>query len=256
MSLLVAVLTVYAAPAAQAAAPSGSLIVNGSFEDHIVAGSFQHFSSIPGWQPTGSCGNVEIDRNAFGAAADGRQSVELNTTCVNGVSQVVATTPGASYSLAFAFAARPGTTAAQNRMEIRFDGQVVDNLGPRAPGAGLQWSIHQYEVAATVSSATLSFLGTDPAAGDGAGTELDFVSLVPLVLKAEPFTKIPESLVLNRVVCPSPSVCIVPGFDPTFSDGTLTVIIRGTLEAPLSSSGPTVRTKRNRRGRGVPRSRR
>jgi len=109
LSLLVAVLVVCAAPAAQAAVPSGSLIVNGSFEAPVIAGSFQLFSSIPGWQPTGSCGNIEIDRNAFGRSADGNQSIELNTTCVNGVSQVVATTPGASYSLAFAFAARPGT---------------------------------------------------------------------------------------------------------------------------------------------------
>ena len=51
---------------------------------------------------------------------------------MNGVKQVVATTPGASYSLAFAFAARPGTTAAQNQMEIRFDGLVVKLAGELA----------------------------------------------------------------------------------------------------------------------------
>jgi hypothetical protein len=212
---------------ARAAAPSGSLIVNGSFEDPVIAGSFQLFSSIPGWQPTGSCGtgnvDVEIDRNAFGAAAEGNQSIELNTTCVNGVSQVVATTPGASYSLAFTFAARPGTTAAQNRMDVRFDGLAVDQLGPRAPGAGLAWSIHQYEVTATGSSATLTFQGSDLTAGDAVGTELDFVSLVPLVLRADPLTEIPESVLLTNIVCPSPSVCIALGFGPT----TVTVITDG-----------------------------
>jgi hypothetical protein len=211
---------------AQAAVPSGSLIVNGSFEAPVIAGSFQLFSSIPGWGPTGSCGNIEIDRNAFGAAADGNQLVELNTTCVNGVSQVVATTPGASYSLAFAFAARPGTTAAQNQMEIRFDGLVVDQLGPRAPATGLQWSIHQYEVTATGSSATLTFQGTDPTASHGVGTELDFVSLVPLVLRADPLTEIPESFYQNEVVCPSASVCIARGFDPAFN-ATVTVFTNG-----------------------------
>jgi hypothetical protein len=226
---------------AQAAVPSGSLIVNGSFEDPVIAGSFKLFSSIPGWQPTGSCGNIEIDRNAFGAAADGKQSVELNTTCVNGVSQVVATTPGASYSLAFAFAARPGTTAAQNRMEIRFDGRVVDQLGPRAPAAGLQWSIHQYEVTATGSSATLSFQGTDPTASDGAGTELDFVSLVPLVLRADPLTEIPESFYQNKVVCPSPSVCIARGFRPNFSDATVTVFTDGIPGPPQIIPDTTLR---------------
>ncbi len=231
LALLVPVVVICGAglPSAQAAgAPAGSLIVNGSFEDPVIAQPFQLFSSIPGWQPTGSCGpGIEIDRNVFGAAADGNQSIELNTTCVNGVSQVVATTPGASYSLAFAFAARPGTTAAQNRMDIRFDGSVVDQLGPRAPGTGLEWSVHQYVVTATGSSATLSFQGSDPTATDGVGTELDFVSLVPLVLSADPFTKIPESLSVIDVACPSPSVCVVMGFDPTFSKTTLTVITDG-----------------------------
>src|SRR5689334_13849300 len=54
---------------ARAAGPSGSLIVNGSFEAPVIAGSFQLFSSIPGWQPTSSCGpGIEIDRGIFGAA--------------------------------------------------------------------------------------------------------------------------------------------------------------------------------------------
>lgn len=229
--LLVSAIVVCGAglPSAQAAgAPSGSLIVNGSFEDPVIAGAFQLFSSIPGWQPTGSCGpGIEIDRNAFGAAAEGNQSVELNTTCVNGVSQAVATTPGASYSLAFAFAARPGTTSAQNRMDVRFDGAVIDQLGPQAPGAGLAWSLHQYEVTATGSSAMLSFQGSDPTATDSVGTELDFVSMVPLVLRAGPWTAIPASLSLFEVNCPSPSVCLVMGFDPTFSKTTLTVITEG-----------------------------
>ncbi|HEY8021920.1 MAG TPA: DUF642 domain-containing protein, partial [Thermoanaerobaculia bacterium] len=230
LPLLVSAMVVCGAglSSAQAAAPAGSLIVNGSFEDPVIAGSFQLFGSIPGWQPTGSCGpGIEVDRGAFGAAAEGNQSVELNTTCVNGVSQTVATTPGASYSLAFAFAARPGTTAAQNRMDVRFDGAVVDQLGPQAPGAGLAWSLHQYEVTATGSAATLSFQGSDPAATDGVGTELDFVSLVPLVLRAGPFTAIPAARSLIEVACPSPSMCLVMGFDPTSTQATLTVISDG-----------------------------
>jgi hypothetical protein len=41
LSLLAAVLIVCAASVAQASAPSGSLIVNGSFEDPVIAGSFR-----------------------------------------------------------------------------------------------------------------------------------------------------------------------------------------------------------------------
>ena len=106
--------------------------------------------------------------------------------------------------------ARPSTSSARGR-----------------PVRGSQWSLHQYEVTATGSSATLSFQGSDPTASHGVGTELDFVSLVPLVLRADPFTEIPESLSPFDVVCPSPSVCIVMGFDPTFSKATLTVITDG-----------------------------
>src|SRR4029078_7096465 len=93
-------------------------------------------------------------------------------------------------------------------------------------------SVHQYEVTATGSSATLSFQGTDPTAGDGAGTELAFVSLVPLVLNADPLTEIPGSREQLEAVCPSPSVCIVRGFDSTISNATVTV---GTDGIP----GPT-----------------
>ncbi len=237
LPLLVSVLTVCATSLSNAwaaGAPSGSLIVNGSFEDPVIAGPFQLFGSIPGWAPTVSCGSgIEIDRSSFGAAAEGNQFVELNTTCVNGVRQAVATTPGASYSLAFAFAARPGTTAQQNRMDVGFDGLAVGALGPQAPGAGLDWSLHQYEVTATGSSATLSFQGSDPTATDGVGTELDFVSLVPLVLRADPWTEIPGPLSPIGVVCPSSNVCIVMGYDPA-SDATLTVITDGV-------PGPTQR---------------
>ena len=208
---------------AQAAVPSGSLIVNGSFEAPVIAGSFQLFSSIPGWGPTGSCGNIEIDRNAFGAAADGKQSVELNTTCVNGVSQELRRRPAPRTR--WPSPSRPGRAPPRRRTRWRSASTAWSSTSSvrGRPLRGSQWSPHQYEVTATGSSATLSFQGTDPTASHGAGTELDFVSLVPLVLRADPFTEIPGSHFPRPIVCPSPSVCILTGFGPT----TLTVITDG-----------------------------
>ena len=58
------------------------------------------------------------------------------------------------------------------------------------------------------------------------GTELDFVSLVPLVLRADPLTEIPGPLSPFDVVCPSSNVCIVMGYNPA-SNATLTVITDG-----------------------------
>jgi hypothetical protein len=73
------------------------------------------------------------------------------------------------------------------------------------------------------------------------GTELDFVSLVPLVLHADPLTEIPESFYQNKVVCPSPSMCLARGFRPNFSDATVTVFTDGIPGPPQIIPDTTLR---------------
>src|SRR5262245_13609499 len=84
-------------PLALADLPSGTLLQNGSFEQPQVS-SRQIFSAIPSWAPTAQCdaNGDDIAIDTSGGAADGNQYVELNSACVNGITQTAATTPGAS----------------------------------------------------------------------------------------------------------------------------------------------------------------
>ena len=222
-------------PLALADLPSGTLLQNGSFEQPAIGGPSQ-FGTIPGWSPTAQCsggGDIEIDNGEFGAAADGNRSVELSSTCVNGISQTVATTPGASYALTLAFGARPGTTAQQNQMSVSFGGQVLDNLILAPDGSpNINWTLHEYNVTASGTSAQLVLQRTDPDPTDSLGTEVDFVSLVPLVVNATPMQTIPGAYADAWLACPSPGQCVAVGIDETFSSALVTVITNGT-------AGPT-----------------
>jgi hypothetical protein len=216
---------------ARAALPAGSLIQNGSFETPAAAsGTF--FSSIPGWQPTIQCGagGIEIQRNAFGPAFDGQQSLELNSNCVDGVSQVVPTTPGVTYTLSFAFAARPGTAASQNQMRVVFDGATVASVGPLlSPGSSMAWVLHQVAVTATGTSTTLTFQGTDPSSGDTVGTELDAVSLVatPQTLTGRAF-----GLTASATLLGIPLVSVAP----TPDTGPISTTASSTTSTPCVAS--------------------
>ena len=110
--------------------PPENLVVNGSFEQHVVSGGWDVFPSIPGWTLL-SGPNFELQRGILGGAAEGAQHLELDAD-VNGphgkspkgeqgsiaVSQTVATLPGREYTLSFAFAGRPGTVAGENALGV------------------------------------------------------------------------------------------------------------------------------------------
>jgi hypothetical protein len=156
-------------------------MTNGSFEAPPIPNpSFRIFSSIPGWTATNGCG-LELDHGVIGTPFDGQQFEELNSNCVGGVSQTVATTPGVRYQLSFAFGARPGTAASDNQMAVSVGGITIATIGPIAPsGSNINWTYYQYDVTATAASTTIVFTGTDPNAGSSEGSELDDVSLVSL----------------------------------------------------------------------------
>ena len=87
-----------------------NLIVNGGFEDNVVAnGNWNWFpaASVNGWEGS----NVEIWHNLFGiASAEGQQHAELNADGGNvgawSIFQSFATVVGQSYDVAFSYRAR------------------------------------------------------------------------------------------------------------------------------------------------------
>jgi type II secretory pathway pseudopilin PulG len=92
--------------------------------------------------------------------------------------QNVATNPGKDYELKFSFAPRPNTVAANNNLEVRWDGNPIPILttGPKVGNPGqTKWQDYTYTVTATGYSTRLSF--TDLGTPDSLGTFLDNISL-------------------------------------------------------------------------------
>ncbi len=81
------------------------------------------------------------------------------------------------------------------------------------------------------------------------GTEVDFVSLVPLAVSASPMQSIPETVAQAFLTCPSAGECISIGLDASLSDSKVTVItggvpgplqvVPGAVLVALSCTAPT-----------------
>ena len=116
-------------------AANANLIVNGSFEDPNIESGWQVFDSISGWKTTLGTG-IEIQYNGVipGVTAHaGNQYVELdshggddtNSTMVQSIDTIL----GQTYDVSFAYRNRPGTTLAQNGIEIYWNGSLEYFIG-------------------------------------------------------------------------------------------------------------------------------
>lgn len=122
------------------------------------------------------------------APAEGNQYAELDTDWdgpgepLNNepasvkIYQDIATVPGRTYKLSFAFSPRPSTTSDNNQLEVRWDGGVVETIGPEAGISTTSWTYYDYELVATGDTTRVQF--TDMGTADSLGTFLDDVSLV------------------------------------------------------------------------------
>lgn len=201
----------------QPCTPSESnIFVNGGFETPIVtdASLWDVFpAAVTGWTiawrsdvPTSfnsvtrpEPGNLELHSGVLGAAHSGSQYAELDSDWnghvgpLNGepassvISQTITTIPGASYSIEYYFAPRPNTPAADNKVEARFNGVLLDTAGPLAGGAGNltvgSW-IHRgpFVIVATSTSAVVSF--TDAGTANSQGSFIDDVSVLQTICPA------------------------------------------------------------------------
>ncbi|WP_254512303.1 cadherin domain-containing protein [Anatilimnocola floriformis] len=161
---------------------SVSIVVNGTFEyPHTNPANGLPF----GWQRTGSVEVIgEDSTSGAGPAFDGEQFVDLNGEGTGGVSQVLATVPGHSYSLTFSYANNYAWTSPSNPatalVSIRSNSTDLVPAFSISHGSsnslGLNWTLHAVNFTATSSSTTLQFLSTIPF-GDG-GIYIDGVSVV------------------------------------------------------------------------------
>ncbi len=149
------------------------LITNGSFENPSVGSGYSIFANgdVPGW--TSNNNEIEIDYTPLLSMAtyDGTQSVELNGTGPDTISQTVSgLTVGDVYNLTWGYGDRPGYGAQE--AQVFFGGALVatDN----GTGTG-NWTPNSIFLTATSTSETLSFAAIS---GGGAGNEIDGVSLL------------------------------------------------------------------------------
>ncbi|WP_427160300.1 PEP-CTERM sorting domain-containing protein [Aliinostoc sp. HNIBRCY26] len=187
-------------------APSSpvNLIVNGSFEDTTLAGTNQAqltgdnktwktYDRINGWSATPN-GKIEVQRGGVaGSPYQGSNLVELDShgyTANNfsqqnplGIYQDVATVAGKTYTLSFAYSARPDTKAVDNVFDVlvRDAANLGNNIFRDTVSAGdgaktTVWSIFTKTFTATSQLSRVQFNYTGPL--NTLGAYIDDVKLV------------------------------------------------------------------------------
>ncbi|VAW50728.1 T1SS secreted agglutinin (RTX) [hydrothermal vent metagenome] len=143
-----------------------------------VSGGFT--ISVDGWQTTSDT----IEQRTTYSSSEGDWHFELNTDAVDyypdaaNIYQDIQTQDGASYELSFDFSARPGIDANTSRIEVLWDGAVIDTIS--ADGSGLSdtsWSSFNYTVTGDGDVSRLEFREDGVDLSYGRGGLLDNISL-------------------------------------------------------------------------------
>ena len=162
MNKLTVILVIVLSGLVCAETASGTLIVNGSFEQwegefypHLQEGS----TMITGWVV--SRGAVDWQIGGMWQAADGECFLDLdgNYGPAGGVAKTLGTTPGQSYSVSFDMAANVHGNPTLKQMRVTAAGQwadfTFDSTGHS--NANMGWEHHQWQFTAVSSETTLEF---------------------------------------------------------------------------------------------------
>lgn len=115
---------------------------------------------------------AELDSNWNGAPGGPYSGEDARVK----IEQTVTTTPGATYRLAYAFSALPGTDSANNVLKIGIDGiEVATQIKDGSANSDTDWSVFSNEFVANSTSTIVSF--ADAGISDSFGTLLDGVTL-------------------------------------------------------------------------------
>jgi Protein of unknown function (DUF642)/PEP-CTERM motif len=168
-------------------ARADNLVVNGGFETPVVTDfyydSYTAGQSFTGW--TVGQGVVALYTDQYNPGQSdvpyqGNQALQLSSTAPGGngsLFQSLATTPGVTYDLSFAFASNPFASETV-LMNVAWGGGTVANLSatPSHDLQNLGWVVESFLVTATQATTTLEFTNTTPVA-DAAGPQIDAVSV-------------------------------------------------------------------------------
>jgi len=159
-------------------ASAANLVANGSFEDTVQgAGSWNIYSNLPGW--TGGSAGIELRNAVAGAAFDGVNFVELDTTQNSLMFQNIATNLGQGYKLSFAYAPRTNVSSASNGIEVFWNGATQGVFTGNGFGGGDVWSVQTMTLTGAALASKLEFRAVGDS--DSYGGSLDAVSLTSAV---------------------------------------------------------------------------
>ncbi|MEQ9518387.1 MAG: cadherin-like domain-containing protein, partial [Parvibaculum sp.] len=159
-------------------------IINSSFE-----GSDQDFqASVDGWSTDSDAIEVWSAEQDNQSASHGDNYVELNNDKIdhyddaNDIYQNVQTVDGASYTLTFDLSPRPGYDASVNRIDVVWDGQVVDTISLNGTGnSDNVWQSFSYTLEGDGDISKLQFREAGTDVDYGRGMRLDNVVLTETI---------------------------------------------------------------------------
>jgi hypothetical protein len=158
-----------------------NLVCDGGFEDPAISGPYATYGGgghFGPWQVDGA--GVDLERDV--TPASGSQSLDLNAGAPGSVSQLLATAPGAAYTLQFSYAANPACGDRAMHFDVTWNGVAVAQLdassaGHTAGAEGWQPSPVYTLPVSPLNPSRLGFASTAPAGP--CGPMLDDVRVAP-----------------------------------------------------------------------------
>lgn len=152
-----------------------NMITNGSFEATTQAnGTWAIYSNLPSW--TGGAYGIELRNNVAGAAYDGVNYIELDTTQNSLAYQNITTEVGQQYELSFAYSPREQVLANSNGIDVFWNGALVGSFTGNGSNIGNSWVLENLIVTGIGTTSKLEFRAVG--ISNSYGGSLDAVSLV------------------------------------------------------------------------------
>ncbi|MFA4936992.1 MAG: SipW-dependent-type signal peptide-containing protein [Patescibacteria group bacterium] len=112
-------------------------------------------AGVNGWLPVKGEQYAELDSDW-----DGPQGALNGEPALVKIYQDIVTSPGYKYRLSFKFSPRPGLGAADNNLQVKWDGsQIADLALDGATNSNTDWHYYEYDVPATFTTTRVEFIG-------------------------------------------------------------------------------------------------
>ena len=144
-----------------------NLVRNGGFEAPTVVGADYRIVAAGGtigpW--TVASGAVDFIACGFWQAAEGCQSVDMNSCEAAAIEQTLATKKGRHYGLCFSLAGNPDAAPRRKALEVWWAGSRIATVEfdvAKRDRAGMGWARYSYAVVAPSDSVVLKFKSRTP----------------------------------------------------------------------------------------------